>query len=89
LNSSIRRNPEPQKPNWTQEQKGDSKERFINIEIPEKLFYEIKYCPTNSPAAIKNVFETLKAWISELELIPAIGSEEASEGESSDCEETQ
>jgi len=84
--SSVGRNPEPKKPNWNQIEKGDQKERLITVEIPEKLFFEVKYCPSNSPAAIKNVFESLKAWFSELELIPDTDSAQASESDASECE---
>lgn len=83
--SSVGRNPEPKKPNWNQNERGDKLERVITVEIPENLFFEVKYCPLSSPAAIKNVFETLQKCFRELELIPSTDSEEASESDAS-CE---
>lgn len=66
--------------NWKakEEKKGDKQERVLVVEIPEELFFQVKYLPSNSSGAVKTIFETLQNWFREIKLIPAIESEEDS-----------
>lgn len=88
--SSAGKEKEQQKPNWTQKENSESKEqeRIVTVEVPEDLFFQIKYLPSSSASAVKSVFETLQNWFRQLELIPDIQvdseGEEEEEKENSD-----